>query len=364
MASTTFEPRWASAPGSTIVEALQARNLTVEDLADRLELSDPDARRLLSGEISIDNELANGIASIAGGTASFWVSRDQQYRESRSLLSAEELVERLPFKQMTEWGWVGPADSWRERAARTLEYFGVRDGSEWNALFRERIKQAHYRASPSIQSSEASVAAWLRQVEIQTRTKPDLTWRPELLNPCIARIRAASRLSRVPAVLDELADALADLGVKFLIVKAPKDCALSGAATVSANGQRVIAITARHLSDDHLFFTVLHELGHHTLHGDSLFLDEFEDADTPQIEAEADDFASTALIPAGVDALVGRANGPTMRTVVAFASHHGVAPGIVVGQLQHSGVLRYNQLNALKRRFAWDGLSLKSARRQ
>ena len=364
MTSTTFEPKWASAPGSTIVEALQARHLTVEDLADRLKLSDPDARRLLAGEISIDNDLATGIASIAGGTASFWVSRDEQYRESRSLLSAEELAERLPFQQLADWGWIGQAESWRERAARTLEYFGVQDGSEWNARFRERIEQAHYRASPSIQSTDASVAAWLRQVDIQAQTGPDREWQPEKLDACIARIRAASRLSHVPDVVQELTDALAKLGVTFLIVKAPKDCALSGAATVSPNGQRVIAITARHLSDDHLFFTVLHELGHHALHGDSLYLDEFEDSDTPQIEAEADHFASAALIPAGVDALVGRANGPTMRTVVAFASHHGVAPGIVVGQLQHAKVLRHNQLNALKRRFAWDGLTLKSARKQ
>jgi hypothetical protein len=31
----------------------------------------------------------------------------------------------------------------------------------------------------------------------------------------------------------------------------------------------------------------------------------------------------------------------------------GVAPGIVVGQLQHKGRLRRNQLNTLKRRYTW-----------
>lgn len=37
--------------------------------------------------------------------------------------------------------------------------------------------------------------------------------------------------------------------------------------------------------------------------------------------------------------------------------------GIIVGQLQHSGRLRRNQFNALKRRYSWNGVSLGTARR-
>ncbi|WP_156639755.1 hypothetical protein [Bosea sp. PAMC 26642] len=36
-----------------------------------------------------------------------------------------------------------------------------------------------------------------------------------------------------------------------------------------------------------------------------------------------------------------------------FAAEHGIAPGIVVGQLQHRKVLKFHHMNHLKVRYAW-----------
>jgi hypothetical protein len=41
------------------------------------------------------------------------------------------------------------------------------------------------------------------------------------------------------------------------------------------------------------------------------------------------------------------------RAVMRFARKIGIAPGIVVGQLQHAGRLKRQQLNNLKRRYRW-----------
>src|SRR2546425_7404609 len=38
------------------------------------------------------------------------------------------------------------------------------------------------------------------------------------------------------------------------------------------------------------------------------------------------------------------------REVIRFARRVGVSPGIIVGQLQHYGRIKHNQLNSLKRR--------------
>jgi len=358
----TFEPRWASAPGATILEALSARHLTVEDLADALGLSDPDARRLVQGDLQISEPIAAGIATVAGGTTSFWLARDEQYRESKRLLTAEELADTLPFGQMAKWGWIEPAAGWRERANLALEFFDVEDGLEWHTRYSSRISQAHYRTSPSFQSSEVAVAAWLRQAEIQAAPLSVDGWNPAQADDAVASIREASRSANPSAFLPLVTAALARVGIAFVVVKAPKDCAVSGAAFTTTSGQRAIAVTARHKSDDHLFFTILHELGHHLLHGADLYLDEFEDSDASSAEAEADAFAADALVPGGLSSLVGRANGPTMRQIIQFAARVGVAPGIVVGQLQHARILEHNQHNRLKRRYSWDGVTLRSAR--
>jgi HTH-type transcriptional regulator/antitoxin HigA len=39
--------------------------------------------------------------------------------------------------------------------------------------------------------------------------------------------------------------------------------------------------------------------------------------------------------------------------VQAFARSVGIAPGIVVGRLQHDGIIGFNQLNGLKTWLEW-----------
>jgi Zn-dependent peptidase ImmA (M78 family) len=71
---------------------------------------------------------------------------------------------------------------------------------------------------------------------------------------------------------------------------------------------------------------------------------------TPQEEVEANEWASNFLIPESeLTRFIIRF---TYRDdeVISFAQEQGIAPGIVVGQLQHRKVLRYNQMNHLRER--------------
>jgi hypothetical protein len=55
-----------------------------------------------------------------------------------------------------------------------------------------------------------------------------------------------------------------------------------------------------------------------------------------------------------------------VNAILRFASEVGLAPGIIVGQLQHQGRLRQSQLNRLKRRYLWsdDGANVVREQRQ
>ena len=78
-----------------------------------------------------------------------------------------------------------------------------------------------------------------------------------------------------------------------------------------------------------------------------------ESLDT-KAEREANDFAADALVPPEYrNALLALPR--DSREVIRFARKIGVAPGIVVGQLQHFKKLTHRQLNTLKRRFQWGG---------
>ena len=111
-------------------------------------------------------------------------------------------------------------------------------------------------------------------------------------------------------------------------------------------------LSFRYLSDDHFWFTFFHEAGHLLLHGkNALFLEGDNIASTKE-EQEANEFAAGILIPTEFQAAL-LSLPVDGRDVIKFARLVGVSPGIVVGQLQHLGRIKPNQLNSLKRRYSW-----------
>ena len=359
---SAFQPRWASAPGDTIREALEERQLSVEDLADRLTLTDADARRLVLGDLPINTVLAEGLAASIGGTARFWSDREAQYQQSLGLLRADEIAEKLPISQMAEFGWIQTADNWEERAQYALRYFGVQDAESWNERWGKVLENTRFRTSPSFASADAAIAVWLRQAEIEVDTMKIGPWSSEAFRAALRAIRAITKLGDPVLFVPKVQALCASAGVAVAFVRAPKGCKVSGAAFLAHNQIPTIVLSARHLTDDHLWFTFFHESGHVLQHElSSAFLDTFdEDVDASVNETEADDFAQEILLPHGLEQMHSRTSAPTMREVVLFASAIGIAPGIVVGQLQHAGLVEQNRLNKLKRRYVWDGTTLKT----
>lgn len=363
-ATTAFEPRWASSPSDAIRKLLDHRGWTIEDLADRLGIGDPATRRLLEGTDEITADIAALLSDRVGGSTSFWLTRERQYREAKEWLTADELVRRMPMKQMVQFGWIDSSDSWRSQARIGLDFFGASDAHDGSRRISEAIGGAHYRTSSAFSSDEVTLAAWLRQAELEADALQVAPWNAARLRANLPAMRSLTRVPDPADFLPTLQSLGAEAGVAVVIVRAPKGCVLSGAAFRTSNGTAAIALTARHLSDDHLWFTVFHEIGHLLLHGaDETFLDDFEAASrsdaASSFEAEADRFAQQSLVPRYGDSLRVAGRAPTKRDLLRFASHEGVSPGVVVGQLQHEGVLQFNQLNTLKRRYKWDGTTLR-----
>ena len=67
-----------------------------------------------------------------------------------------------------------------------------------------------------------------------------------------------------------------------------------------------------------------------------------------RVEQEADRFAARVLIPQHFER---RLRNLQLPDVSAFARQLGIAPAIVVGRLQHEGVLPYSHGNNLRRQF-------------
>ena len=84
------------------------------------------------------------------------------------------------------------------------------------------------------------------------------------------------------------------------------------------------------------------------------------DPDTAEMEGEADRFARDFLIAPEDWADFCDEGDFAPGNIREFAQSVGIAPGIVVGRLQHEKLIGWNQLNPLRQRYQWVSDSEKS----
>jgi Zn-dependent peptidase ImmA (M78 family) len=113
----------------------------------------------------------------------------------------------------------------------------------------------------------------------------------------------------------------------------------------------ILALTLRYKSNDQLWFSLFHEAAHILKQSKKLLVLEGSEALDPELEREADRFASDFLIP---PAEAARLRGLRSAAEVEQAARRiGIAPGIVVGRMQKEGWLPWKNLNGLKVSYEW-----------
>ena len=141
-------------------------------------------------------------------------------------------------------------------------------------------------------------------------------------------------------------------GVAVVFVSELPDIHLSGATRWLNSQKAMIILTLRHKSDDHLWFSFFHEVGHILLHKkNNVFIDELKSYSDIS-EKEANRFSANFLIPEKeYRDFKEKINRISRAAILEFSNRIGIAPGIIVGRLQHDGIIDYSFHNRLKRKF-------------
>ncbi|MBI1246004.1 MAG: ImmA/IrrE family metallo-endopeptidase [Alphaproteobacteria bacterium] len=363
MTNRAFNPNWASPPGATIRDLLECRAKTKEWLSAAIGCSTKDVEDLIEGHMPLDHKLALLLEFYLGPSAKFWLARERRYRavdrqEPRRGLSKEESawVSQFPIREMEKYGWIEPTSSETEAYSQCLDFFGVQTAKNWELQYRSEISVAAFRTSSTYQSNLTSVLAWLRQSQIQGARIECGEWNRAKFLKTLNDLRRLTWISDPKIFLPRLVDACAKCGVAVVVTRAPSACKVSGATRFISPRKALIALSFRHLSDDHFWFTFYHESAHLLLHNmDAIFLEDQSDV-TDEEETEANEFASEKLVPQSALSMLS-ANRITPKSILNFSKSIGIAPGIVVGQLQHRAIVDRRNLNYLKRRFRWSEYS-------
>ncbi len=108
------------------------------------------------------------------------------------------------------------------------------------------------------------------------------------------------------------------------------------------------------MSDDHLWFSFFHEAAHLLLHSKKSIFVEGNGGGVSDLENEANAWASNFLVPRARWTAFKATMPRSKAEVLEIAQEQSIAPGIIVGMLQHDGVVPWaTNLNGLKCRFQW-----------
>ncbi|MGN7727130.1 ImmA/IrrE family metallo-endopeptidase [Luteimonas sp. 22616] len=352
MHEQVFLPDWASVPGRTISDLVAARGSDVCELAASLSLSSESVADLLCGRLEIGDELATGLEAHLGSTKEFWIRREQDYRDSLALTVSRLLHKiKTPVADVRKFGWLRGFIRGDGDMAACARFLGISTADDFEEKYGELEAALSFRRSGSFHTQLGALAVWFRAGQMAASCIETAQWQPMKFSEALPKLRELTREKDPSAFLPELQRRCADAGVAVVVMRAPSGCPASGVTYRAPGKNPLVILSSRHLRDDHFWFSFFHEAGHVLLHGESLIVESTPSLEDPR-EEEANVFASAALIPPEFrNELVSL--GSSRYAIVRFARKIGIAPGVIVGQLQHAGLLRHNQLNSLKRRYRW-----------
>jgi HTH-type transcriptional regulator / antitoxin HigA len=332
--------------------------MTQAELAERLGKSRKHVNEVIKGVAGITPEMALQLERVLGVAAHFWNNREQQYREHLArqeererLLDQVDWLRNFPVKEMCKRRWIEDAEDPVDQLRSILGFFGVASPEVWKAKWL--APEAAFRQSPAFEANPYAVAAWLRQGEIAGQELQCAPYDRAAFRAVLQRIRAAT-VQPPEVVQRDLVRLSAEAGVALVFVPSLPKTRSSGATRWLSSDKALIQLSLRYKTDDQLWFSFFHEAGHILLHGKRNYFVAAEDGCGNRKETEADEFAADYLIPPREWQSFARPGYPYSHDEIRdFAQRLQIAPGIVVGRLQHEGYLSHSHCNELKRRLTW-----------
>jgi len=353
-----YTPDYAVAPGEILEEILEVRGISKGELAKRCGLTPKTISLIVAGRAPVTPETAIQLERVLGTSANVWNNLEASYSLHRAkeqdcgeLEKHEDWLNGFPIKEMMRRRWITRGSNSAENVALLLSFFGVGSVAAWEGKYGSLCLRL--RKAATYQPSREALAAWVRRCEIKATAVKTQPYNKEKMGKALDDIRGLS--CEDPEVFEpRMVELMASAGVALIFVGELPGTHLSGVARWLSSDKAMMALSLRYKTDDHLWFTFFHEAAHLKLHSKKLaYIDgtDREDHDQQEEETEADQFATNHLIPQGIYSRFIEKGVFSAERIREFAKELGIAPGIIVGRLQHDKHLDWGKLTYLKCRF-------------
>lgn len=358
-----YQPDHASKPGDLVQEYIEHKGISARELARRCGRSAKLITEIILGKASIEPETALQLESVLELDASIWLGLEARYqlnrareKENKELAKHEAWARKFPIQALQARGWLDSTSGGANLVREVFRFFSVASLPAYTARLNDLLA-VDCRTSPTYLSHIESLAAWLRVGELKAAQIEAKDYDRDAFIKALKAIRPLTT-SPIEEAIPKIQEYCASAGVLFVVEPSLGKNAASGISRWLSPRRALIQQSGRYKRDDHFWFTFFHECAHLLFHSRKVVFIDLKDlkgSATLEQEREADAWAADFLIPAPKMRKFLRRFEETEDEVKEFAEEVGVAPGVVVGQLQHRRVIGFHQMNHLRREFALGG---------
>ena len=353
----SWRPDWVVPPGEILLDALTERGMTQSELARRTGRPIKTINEIAHGKAAITAETALQFERVLGISAAFWHGAETTFRDQLARRNELEVLRNsgawaneFPIDDLKKVGMLSDQLPDADLVASILQFFCVSSPTAWEKTWLN--PRASFRSSTAFAADPKAVSSWLRWGEIEAQKIEAPPFNKSAFRSVLANVSKRSQFEPIDHAIGALQAECAQTGVIIQITPEFKGCRVSG-ATRWIGGNPLIQLSCRYKSDDHFWFTFLHEAAHALQAFRSrAFLDVAPyDATSNELEEQrANDFARDTLLDPQQIAEFVAVGDFSEAAVRGFAKSQQISPGIVIGRLQREGILKYSQLNRLKKK--------------
>ena len=354
-AKDNWRPNWATHPGEHLAEHLEVRGCSQAEFARLAGLSPKLVSTIISGANPVTADTAIKLERVLGVKAYIWTGIQARWdlfqvrAQATPAPDTKSWLSQFPLNELHSQQWLPDTNDELALVDALLHLFQIGTPQAYEA--KVDALAVRHRRSKRFESSHHHVFAWLMLGEHKARQMNLPSFDSQKFEEAVRKIR---KLTKERANVFELQmKRLCWTSGVALILEPPisKTCLFGSARWFDAD-RAIIQMSLRIKTNDHFWWTFFHEAAHILLHRGRNFADD-QNGEGDGAEEEADLWAEEMLVGrqrfARFKARRPRSGGEVRR----FADEVGLHPGIIVGMLQHAGVLPFTHLNGFKAKFEW-----------
>ena len=346
-------------PGYYVAEIVEEMGITQAEFAARMGTTGKTLSNLINGQINLSNDLAQKLSIMMGSSVGFWLNLQKEFDENvieinrqREFDAQAEIVREIDYSYFEKVANLAPAKTTAEKVENLCRYFRIADlrilaKPDFLVNFRSAVPDTKVKNTINAQAWPQTALNFAASVETER-------FDGDKLKANLPEIRKMT-FQEPEVFMPRLKQIFSECGVAFVLLPHLKNSGINGAVKWVNGDRAVLAMNDRRLYADTFWFSLFHETRHVLQQKTkSVFvssdIQEMQAVDD-RLEKEADLFAQNYLIPPKAY----RDFAPTRYTsdeeIAAFAEQIGIHPGIVVGRLQHDGIIAQNRCSSLKQKY-------------